>query len=343
MRSASAFSKLLWPLSLLYSAGMRLRVWCYRSGLSRTRKLPGTTISVGNLTVGGTGKTPMVLWIAERLAAEGKHTAILTRGYRGTMGEGSQGEPQSDEVALLRDRLAGKVKIGVGAERYKNGEVLARHGIDWFILDDGFQHLNLARDADIVLVDATDPFGGGVTLPAGRLREPISALRRADILVITRSVQMPVPAIEAMVRRHMKGPIFYATTKLENVLRVPQLAVAMPPEDWQRARFAAFCAIGNSSAFFEDLRRWGIQVLGERRFPDHHVYDTTEMAGLERMARDVGADALLCTEKDVWNLRHIQFTSVPVYCCRISLELPAEKFKQALLETIRRRRNGAAQ
>ncbi len=135
---------------------------------------------MGNLTVGGTGKTPMVLWIAERLAAEGKKAAILTRGYRGTDDANSPGVPQSDEVALLRERLSGKVQIGVGADRFKNGEVLARHGVDWFVLDDGFQHLKLSRDADVVLVDATDPFGGGMTLPAGRLREPVSALRRAE-------------------------------------------------------------------------------------------------------------------------------------------------------------------
>ena len=342
MKPASRLDKLLWPISLVYSAAARARVWCYGSGIFRARKLPGTVISVGNLTVGGTGKTPMVLWIAEHLAGEGKHTAILTRGYRGTTGAGTQGEPQSDEVALLRARLTGKVKIGVGADRYKNGEVLARHGTDWFVLDDGFQHLHLARDADIVLVDATDPFGGGAALPAGRLREPISALRRAGVVVITRSVQAPAPAIEAMVRRHTSSPIFYAATKLENVLRVPQLAVAMPQQDWPRARFAAFCGIGNPSAFFEDLRRWGFQVLGERSFADHHVYTAPEMAELERMARNCGADALLCTEKDVWNLRHIQFTSVPVYCCRISLELPAKEFRDAITDAINRRRDGAA-
>lgn len=284
----------------------------------------------------------MVLWIAARLAGEGKHTAILTRGYRGTTDAGAQGEPQSDEIALLRARLTGKVKIGVGADRHKIGEVLARHGTDWFVLDDGFQHLNLARDADIVLVDATDPFGGGATLPAGRLREPISALRRASIVVITRSVQAPAPAIEAMVRRYTRSPIFYATTKLKNVLRVPQLVVAMPQQDWPRARFAAFCGIGNPPAFFEDLRRWGFQVLGERSFADHHVYSAPEMVELERMAHNCGADALLCTEKDVWNLRHVVFTSVPVYCCRISLELPVEEFSDAITKAISRRREGTA-
>jgi tetraacyldisaccharide 4'-kinase len=298
---------------------------------------------VGNLTVGGTGKTPMVLWIAEQLAAEGKNTAILTRGYRGTSSVDTRGEPQSDEVALLRERLSGKIKIGVGADRYTNGEALARHGTEYFVLDDGFQHLRLARDADIVLIDATDPFGGGMTLPAGRLRETISALRRADIVVITRSVQAPAPAIEAMIRRHTKSPIFYAATKLENVLRVPHLAVGLPQEEWPRARFMAFCGIGNPSAFFEDLRRWGFQVAGERSFADHHVYNTREVEDLELAAAICGADGLLCTEKDVWNLRHAPFTAMPAYCCRISLELPAEEFRAAIDVAISRKRDGGAE
>ncbi len=341
MKPASGLRLLLWPLSVLYSLAARARVWCYARGIFRAKKLPGTVISVGNLTVGGTGKTPMVLWIAERLAREGKHTAILTRGYRGTVDAGARGEPQSDEVALLREHLSGKVQIGVGADRYKNGEVLARHGTEWFVLDDGFQHLRLERDADVVLIDATDPFGGGATLPVGRLREPISALRRADAVVITRSVQAPSPAIEAMIRRHTRSSIFYATTKLENVLRVPQLAVALPPRDWARARFMAFCGIGNPPAFFEDLRRWGFQVVGERSFADHHVYAAREMADLEFAAAGCGADALLCTEKDVWNLRHVQ-SAMPVYCCRISLELPAKEFRDAITEAVSGRRNGAA-
>jgi tetraacyldisaccharide 4'-kinase len=334
--------RLLWPLSPLYSMAARMRVWCYSRGIFRRRKLPGTVISVGNLTVGGTGKTPMVLWIAERLTGEGKSTAILTRGYGGTTGKDGRGEPQSDEVALLRERLSGKVQMGVGADRYKNGDILARHGTEWFVLDDGFQHLQLARDADVVLVDATDPFGGGLTLPAGRLREPISALARADVVVITRSVQAPAPAIEAMIRRYTKSSIFYATTKLENVLRVPQLAVALPANDWLHARFLAFCGIGNPSAFFGDLRRWGLQVVGERSFADHHVYDGREIADLELSAARCGADALLCTEKDVWNLRHVQFAAIPAYCCRISIELREEEFRRAIDEAVSLRRNGAA-
>jgi tetraacyldisaccharide 4'-kinase len=281
----------------------------------------------------------MVLAIAERLAQEGKHAAILTRGYRGTTDAGANGLPQSDEVALLRERLAGKVQLGVGADRYKSGMVLAKHGIEWFVLDDGFQHLKLSRDADVVLIDATDPFGGGMVLPAGRLREPLSGLRRADIVVITRSVQAPSPAIETIIRRHTSSPIFYASTHLESVLRVPRLDVSLPQQDWTKARFLAFCGIGNPAAFFEDLRNWGFQVIQQRSFLDHHAYTARDAAQLEQAASNCGADALLCTEKDVWNLRNVQFTTLPVYCCRISFALP-EGFWSAVTDAAGRGKAG---
>jgi tetraacyldisaccharide 4'-kinase len=348
VKRSSGLLVLLWPVSVLYSIVSRARSWCYTRGIFRARKLPGTVISVGNLTAGGTGKTPMVLWIAERLAQQGKHAAILTRGYRGTFdanandGAGTPGVPQSDEVALLRDRLAGRVQLGVGPDRYKNGQILARHGVDWFILDDGFQHRKLSRDVNIVLLDATDPFGGGRTLPSGRLREPVSALRRADIVVITRSVQEPAPAVEAIIRRHTQCPIFYAATNLLSVLCVPRLDVALPPMDWPQVRFLAFCAIGNPPAFFGDLRAWGFQIAAERSFADHHVYIAQEAAEMEKAARSCGADALLCTEKDVWNLRHVQFTALPVYCCRISFHLPAN-FLESLFDVIHRNRSGSKQ
>jgi len=341
MKGSGGWLRLLWPLSVLYSAISLVRVWCYKRGIFRARTLPGTVISVGNLTVGGTGKTPMVLLVAERLALEGKRVAILTRGYRGTADASTQGVPQSDEVALLRERLTGRVEMGVGPDRYKNGEILARHGSNWFVLDDGFQHIRLSRNADIVLIDATDPFGGGMTLPSGRLREPVSALRRADIVVITRSVQAPAIGIEGKVRRYTKSPIFYATSKLLSVLRVPQLDVALPPQDWERIRVMAFCGIGNPASFFEDLRAWGFQVAGQRSFDDHHVYSAQEISALEAEAAGCGADALLCTEKDVWNLRHTQFAGMPAYCCRISFQI-SDGFWEALSDVLLHPQTGSA-
>jgi tetraacyldisaccharide 4'-kinase len=342
VKRSSSWLFLLYPLSLIYSAVVRAKAWCYDRGIFRARKLPGTVISVGNLTVGGTGKTPMVLAIAERLAAEGKHAAILTRGYRGTKTAGESGVPQSDEVALLRERLAGKVQLGVGADRHKNGLVLSRHGIDWFVLDDGFQHRKLARSVDIVLIDAMDPFGGKIVLPAGRLREPLSAVKRADILVITRSVQTPAPALEAILRRHTDKPIFYTSTRLERVSRIPGMDVSLREEDWRRAKFLAFCGIGNPAAFFSDLRAWGFQAVQERSFADHHLYTLREAAELEQAAINSGADALLCTEKDVWNLRNVKFEKLPVYCCRISFQLP-ESFWAALSDGAQGGKMGEAQ
>lgn len=332
--------RLLWPLSLVYSAAVRGKAWSYTRNPSRARRLPGKVISIGNVTVGGTGKTPLVLAVAERLAQEGKHAAILTRGYRGTPDAAERGLPQSDEVALLRERLDGRVQLGVGADRYASGMALARNGVDWFVLDDGFQHLKLHRDADVVVIDAKNPFGGGMVLPAGHLREPLSALGRADLVVISRSPGKSAPAVEAVVRRHTNCPIFYASTRLENVLRVPRLNLELPRPDWTRARFFAFCAIGNAAAFFDDLRAWGFQVAGQRSFADHHVYAAREGAELERAASECGADALLCTEKDVWNLRNVPFTSIPAYCCRISLELP-EEFWTALDALVTRGNAGA--
>jgi tetraacyldisaccharide 4'-kinase len=178
-----------------------------------------------------------------------------------------------------------------------------------------------------------------MVVPAGRLREPLRALRRADIVVITRSVQAPSPAIEAMIRRYTNSPIFYGSTRLENVLRIPRLDVALPQPDWQKAQFLAFCGIGNPSAFFQDLRNWGFQVAQQRSFADHHEYTAREAAGLEQAALNCGADALLCTEKDIWNLRNVQFTALPAYCARISFDL-ADGFWSAVTDAVRRGKSG---
>jgi tetraacyldisaccharide 4'-kinase len=181
-----------------------------------------------------------------------------------------------------------------------------------------------------------------MVLPAGRLREPLSAVKRADIVVITRSVQTPAPALEAMLRRHTDSPIFYACTKLESVSRIPRLDVSLPEKDWREAKFLAFCGIGNPDAFFSDLRAWGLQAIAARSFADHHFYTPREAAELEQAAMTSGADALLCTEKDVWNLRNVQFAKLPAYCCRISFELP-EAFWTALSDASQRGKPGGAQ
>ena len=334
---------LLWPLSLSYGAVAHLRARAYQAGVLRPRRLDGVVISVGNLTVGGTGKTPMVLRITERLLGEGKRVGILTRGYRGESSSAASGqsaiESTSDEVQLLRARLGPQVEVGVGANRFEQGQALAKQGIDWFVLDDGFQHMQLARDADIVLIDATNPFGGGRVLPAGRLREPRTALSRAHVLVITRSDH--APAIEAAVRRDSDAPIFYAGPQPEAV-RV--LRREYPGEEDAEARsrkLFAFCGIGNPNAFVADLRAWGFHVVGQRFFPDHHRYVPRDIEEIESDALDAKADGVICTEKDVFNLGGASRNSLEICYCPISMQLSDDAgFWQTVMAKAESRKRG---
>ena len=341
MKIPRAVQILLWPASLVWQAIVRTRAAAYRTGFFRSKRLPGTVISVGNLTAGGTGKTPMVLWVAARLHAEGKRAAVLTRGYRG-IPAGPGGVPQSDEVAIYRTRLQGMAELGVGANRFASGKILSRHGIEWFVLDDGFQHMQLARDVDIVLLDATDPFAEGWMIPAGLLREPRSALARADIIIVTRSPK--TPAIETIVQRITHVPIFHAITELLDVMRIPSKPAEEPEDlvDWRGKKAFAFCGIGNPQAFFDDLGRWGGSVAGHSSFPDHHTYSQRDIEKLEARARDSGAEIMLCTEKDIFNLRNIQLPELPVYCARISMEIgEPDKLWRAISETAERHRKAA--
>jgi tetraacyldisaccharide 4'-kinase len=323
---------LLWPVSLFWGAAVRLRAALFRWRIRKPARLSGVVISVGNLTAGGTGKTPMVVWIAERLRAEGKRVGILTRGYR-SRPDIAAGEPQSDEVAIYRERLVPHANLGVGPNRFANGLILARHGVEWFLLDDGFQHQQLARDVDIVLIDATDPFGGNHLLPAGLLREPKSALARADIVVVTRSDQ--ALGIETVVRRYTTAPIFYATVELLDVFPFPGQSQAQSSIDWRIEKLFAFCGIGNPEAFFNDLNRWGFQVVGHAGFSDHHKYSQVEASKLEEQAKQSGAKALICTEKDVFNLRGITFSGMPIGFARISMRVrDADKFWAAVLAKV---------
>ena len=334
-------SWLLWPLSLVYGAWMILRAWAYRRGILKSKRVEGLVISVGNLTTGGTGKTPTALWLAMRAADAGQRSAILLRGY-GSRGEsGSDGRPRSDEAALLRDRLAGRAQLGIGPDRIASAESLARHGVTWFVLDDGFQHLKLRRDVDIVLLDSTRPFGNGRLLPSGSLREPRSALRRADIIVITRSDR--APALETAVRRYTQAPVFYAHARLDGLFRAPQRAIALPQTDWGRGRFFAFAGIGNPAAFFGDLGRWGVPLAGTRAFRDHHRFTPADLAQLKRAAVEKSVDALVCTEKDVFNLSDISSFGLPIYAAHISMVIDGgDRFWENICRIANQRKSEAA-
>ncbi len=313
---------LLWPLSVLYCGYVRLRAWLYANDWLKHKRLRGKVISVGNLTVGGTGKTPMVLWLAEKLLAEGKRVAILSRGYRGSGGT-------SDEIELMKHRLQGRVTLGVGKDRFAEGHrIEEEQTIDVFLLDDGFQHLPLARDIDIVMLDGSYKLKDQWLLPAGLLREPISACRRADILVVTRKSEPP--EIEAGDAR--KYSICYAHTNLLGFRRHDNAADLLGVSEIGHGPFFAFCGIGNPHAFFSDLSRWQVPIAGESIFRDHHRYTQAAVRQLQKQAQGAGAIALVTTEKDAENLKGIDIASMPIFVAVIDFVLSAENEFLAALE-----------
>jgi tetraacyldisaccharide 4'-kinase len=318
---------LLWPLSLLYGFIVRARVWLYAKGWLKQKRLKAAVISVGNLTVGGTGKTPMVIWLAERFLAEGKRVAILSRGYRGANGT-------SDEIELMKYRLQNRVSFGVGKNRFEEGQRLeSQQSIDVFLLDDGFQHLQLARDLDILLMDASRPLGGERLLPAGRLREPLSAMGRANILVFTRTETMP-GTFDA-VQKLQQYPVFAAATQLIGFRRLGGDISLLSSSEVGAGPFFAFCGLGNPDAFFRDLRRWGLSVCGQISFPDHHRYTDRDVLRIQQTAKQAGANAFVTTEKDAQNLGAVKFVEAPVFVSVIDLCVSSEvDFKNALEQTL---------
>ena len=315
MKLARPLRILLWPASKLYGVGVSIRTRLYAHGWLKQKRLKASVISVGNLSVGGTGKTPFVIWLAEKLLAQGQRVAILTRGYRGAAGS-------SDEVELMRSRLQNRVIFGVGKNRFAQGQRIESHqAIDIFLLDDGFQHLKLARDLDIVLVDASRPMAQPL-LPAGPMREPLSALARAGIIVFTRT-ENTAGAKEA-IQRLSNLPIFAASTRLLGFRRVGGDGLLQTVANLGSGPFFVFCGIGNPEAFERDLQRWGIMPAGHMFFPDHHHYTLENLQAIERAGARLGAKALLTTEKDSWNLRDAQFSGLPVFVSVIDLEITGE-------------------
>jgi tetraacyldisaccharide 4'-kinase len=322
MRFPAALRIALYPLSRVYGRYVRFRKSLYSSGWLMRKHLKAKVISVGNLTVGGTGKTPMVLWLAEKFLAEGKRVGILTRGYRGSGGT-------SDEVQLLRNRLGQRALFGVGPNRFASGRRLeAQQPVDVFILDDGFQHLQLARDLDILMLDGSRKLKDEWLLPAGLLREPIAACRRADILVVSRKFERP--PIEA--RDAHRFSIFYAQTRLLGFQRFGSNDAPRYLSEIGPGPFFAFCGIGNPEAFFADLDRWHVPVAQRQAFSDHHKYSRGEIEQLRRRAEGCKATGFVTTEKDAQNLPAA--IPMPVWIATIDLVFSAESEFVAAIDRI---------
>ena len=338
--------RILMPLAAGFRIGVALRTAAYQRGWLATRRLRRPVVSVGNLSVGGPGKTPFVAFLAERLMARGLKPGILTRGYgRRTgasliaiePGSGRAPDPREvgDEPALLARKLP-EVPIVVGADRYRAGLLAEdKFKVNVHIMDDGFQHFALARDVDIVLLDATQPLSDRELLPAGRLREPLSALSRAHFVVITRTeLASPVP-IEDQVRRiNPQARIFRCATKLLALRNVTSGELVSLSTVYDRPVYA-FCGVGNPEAFFADLEEWGFSVKDKGKFQDHYVYDETLAVTLSMMARRDGVKALITTEKDALNLPKLEQIGIPILACAIQSETAeADAFEEALFDRI---------
>lgn len=306
---------LLWaaiPYGLVASA----RAFCYDRGLFKRRRLSVPVFSVGNLTLGGTGKTPIVIWLTQLLLAEGRRVAVLSRGYRRTSKDPilivSDGttvlvgpEEAGDEPHLIASRCTGAV-VAVGGDRYQVGRsVLNRFPVDSIVLDDGFQHLGLHRDVNLLLIDATDPDGIEAVVPAGRLREPLEAARRATMIVVTRADDpSEVSHIIRRLRRAIDGGFESAEACFRpEGLRSLRTREVQPPA-WCRGKRAVLCSgIGHAVSFRAVAEAIELSVIEEVRFEDHHQYSQDDISQLREKVKR--ADILVTTEKDAGKLQSL--------------------------------------
>jgi len=294
-----AWRYLLLPLAPVYRGAVAVRRAAYRRGLIRRTKLPVPVISVGNLTFGGTGKTPTVIALARDLVRMGRRPAVLTRGYKrlddgqvvvvGPIPRQTAAEVGDEPLEMAR-RLPG-VPVVVDADRARGGAEAQRLGSDVVLLDDGFQHLRLERDLDLVLIDAGDPWGGNRMPPLGRLREPAAALKRADAVLITKA-----PAEWRPLAAEIERVIDHVAPRLQVFIsRVRPSRVRVPGEGWLGSevltgrRVMAFAALGRPDGFADTLAEAGAEIVASRWFPDHHAYTEQELADVVGQAADASA------------------------------------------------------
>ena len=292
---ATLLRMLLFPLSIGYRWGVALRNHLYNRGLRSVRRVDAVVISVGNLTTGGTGKTPLVETLARMLRESGVRVAVVSRGYKRKRGR------DSDEKLLLVENLPDVPHV-IHANRVAAArEAVAKFDAQVVLMDDGFQHRRLARDLDVVTVDATNPFGYGHLLPRGLLREPVRSLRRADVVVITRTRLVPPqepPRLEATIREIAPHVLVVHAEDVVLGLRKPD-GDMLPASDLRGTRVVAFCGIGNPDAFRGTLNALGTRVEAFFAFGDHHRYRTRDLETVDAQGHIDKADAIVTTQKDV--------------------------------------------
>jgi len=330
-RGATAGGALI-AMAAAYRAVLGARDWLYACGVLRSRSLDCPVVSIGNLTVGGTGKTPAVELAVRTLIDLGHRPGVLSRGY-GRRGGGVQvvadaasirldAEEAGDEPFLLARRLPG-VPVVVGANRYEAGRLArARFGVTAVVLDDGFQHRTLRKDLEVLMVRAAEPWGNGRLLPGGPLREPVGRLARAGLVVATgahgideaaavsATVARVAPAVPVLTAAHVPTECFESSA-----MRVVPVAAL------REGRLVGFAGIGSPDRFRHTLHEAGAAVVDFREFPDHHWYTREDLARLERRAAELDAHGFVTTEKDWVRLHRLPAPKRPVYVLRVRLAL----------------------
>jgi tetraacyldisaccharide 4'-kinase len=307
---------------------VRLRNFLYDMNLAPARALGIPTVCVGNLTAGGTGKTPAVAWIARHFRERGLVTAVLRRGYRRGRGQGP-----ADESQWLSEQLGAGTEVIENPDRTAGARRALELGARVLVLDDGFQHRRARRDLDVVLVDAADPFGGGRLLPWGLLREPVQGLRRAGVIVISRADQVP-PAtrerLEIELRAlHPDAPIVQAAHAPRRLLDAGR-GEALDLKRLVGRRVRAFAGIARPEAFFRTLEELGAHVEQRVALPDHHDYRAEELAGM----LDTPGPTWITTEKDWVKIRSLRPEPSDLWVLGIDLEIL--EGREALLEALDR-------
>ncbi len=304
----------LWIASLLYGLGVRLRNAAYSWGWLQCQRVPVPVVSVGNLTVGGTGKTPAVEYLARFYQQLDRRVAILSRGYGSTSGP-------NDEALVLFANL-NDVPHFQGADRVQLAQIaLEEAESELLILDDGFQHRRLVRDLDLVLIDAAAPWGHGYLLPRGLLREPISSLRRAHLIMVTRSDQVE-PARLGELRQQIARvvpqlPVVEACHEPIDLINSDSATASL---DHLRGQpVAAFCGLGHPEAFRRTLADLGCNVKAFRPYPDHHSYTREDIADLTSWA--AGAGQVVTTQKDLVKVRLTSLGATPLWALRVRLKV----------------------
>lgn len=347
----AAFLRLfLGGLSRVFALIVQLRLWCYRKGLLKHHTLGCQVVSVGNLTVGGTGKTPVVEILARSLEQSGRQVAILSRGYKKKKRRRSlkrwtrdllRGKTESDPPLVVSDgkrilvepvysgdepyMLATNlpnVAVIVGKNRVKSGQLAIKQlKCDTLILDDGFQHLALKHRLDIVLVDRTNPFDNGRTLPRGLLREPIRNIKRAGFIFITKSSGDGAEELRTQLRE------LNPTAEISECRHCPRYLQNLHDRETEPLSFlkgkrvVALSGIAVPKGFEDELVHHGARVLRHRIFADHHRYTLQEIIDIQNEAVELGADVIVTTEKDAVRVPRLEIRDVPMYFLRVEIEM----------------------